>query len=310
MKKSNEFDIRVKNVYKSYGDVKALIDVSFDVKKGEIFGLLGPNGAGKTTILSIIECLREQDSGSVSVLGMDTRNKVSSIKRKIGVQLQNTSLIPDLKVIEQLRLYAKLYQKRMDNHEILELLEEVGLTKKADVIPKKLSGGQRQRLALAIALINDPEILFLDEPTVGLDVQSRHKLWDIILEYHKKGRTIILTTHYIEEAENLCNRVGIIDHGKLITIGAPKILINKLSGLSTITLSSNLSLDKLKTFSEEIDSQYNENTIKIETNNIIETLSILIDRIKAHNISVDELHIEHPNLEDVFLKLTGRSIRT
>jgi ABC-2 type transport system ATP-binding protein len=310
MRVSTDFDIQVENVYKSYGDVKALIDVSFNVNKGEIFGLLGPNGAGKTTILSIIECLREQDGGSVSVLNMDTRTNANIIKRKIGVQLQNTSLIPDLKVVEQLQLYSKLYQKRMDANELLELLKEVGLTEKANTLPKKLSGGQRQRLALAIALINDPEILFLDEPTVGLDVQSRHKLWDIILDYHKKGRTIILTTHYIEEAENLCNRVGIIDHGKLISIGAPRTLINKLSGLSTITLSSNISLDVLKTFSNEFNSEYKKNTIKIETKNIINTLSLIVDLIKEHNISVDELHIEHPNLEDVFLKLTGRSIRT
>ncbi len=309
MKKSAEFDIQVKNVYKSYGNIKALSNVSFNVKKGEIFGLLGPNGAGKTTILSIIECLRNQDSGSVSVLNMDTRTKANIIKRKIGVQLQNTSLIPDLKVIEQIQLYSKLYQKRMDKNKILRLLEEVGLTEKAQVLPRKLSGGQRQRLALVIALINDPKILFLDEPTVGLDPQSRHKLWDIILEYHEKGRTIILTTHYIEEAENLCHQVGIIDHGKLISIGTPRTLISQLNGLSTITLSSKLSLDVLKTFSNEIDTQYKRNTIKIKTENIINTLSLLIDQIKKHNISVDELYIKHPNLEDLFLELTGRSIR-
>ncbi|UCC20889.1 MAG: ABC transporter ATP-binding protein [Promethearchaeota archaeon] len=310
MKESAEFDIQVKNVYKSYGNVKALTNVSFNVKKGEIFGLLGPNGAGKTTILSIIECLRKQDSGSVSVLNMDTRTKAKIIQRKIGVQLQNTSLIPDLKVIEQLQLYSKLYQKRLDKDKIVRLLEEVGLIEKANVLPRKLSGGQRQRLALAIAIINDPEILFLDEPTVGLDVQSRHNLWDIILEYHKKGRTIILTTHYIEEAENLCQRVGIIDHGMLISIGAPRALINQLSGSSIITLSSSHSLDVLKSLSNEIASQYKVNTIKIETVKIVDTLSSLIGLIKKHDISVDELYIKHPDLEDVFLKLTGRSIRT
>ncbi|MHA1885631.1 MAG: ABC transporter ATP-binding protein, partial [Promethearchaeota archaeon] len=222
IKESSEFVIQVKNVSKSYGNFKVLTDISFDVKKGEIFGLLGPNGAGKSTILSIIECLRAPDSGTVSVLNMDTRSKPNVIQRNIGVQLQNTSLIPDLKVIEQLLLYSKLYQKEMKKHEVIKLLEEVGLTEKANVLPKKLSGGQRQRLALAIALINDPQILFLDEPTVGLDVQSRHMLWDMILEYHKKGRTIVITTHYIEEAENLCNRVGIMDHGKIISIGAPE----------------------------------------------------------------------------------------
>jgi ABC-2 type transport system ATP-binding protein len=309
MNESAEFDIQVKNVYKSYGNIKALKNVSFNVKKGEIFGLLGPNGAGKTTILSIIECLRQQDSGSVSVLNMDTRTKANNIKRKIGVQLQNTSLIPDLKVFEQIQLYAKLYQKRMDKNKITRLLEEVGLTKKAEILPGKLSGGQRQRLALAIALINDPEILFLDEPTVGLDPQSRHKLWDIILDFHKKGRTIVLTTHYIEEAENLCHQVGIIEHGKLISIGSPRALVKQLNGLSTIILSSNHSLDALKTFSNEIESQYKKNTIKIETKDIINTLSSLIDLIKKHNISIDELNIKHPNLEDLFLELTGRSIR-
>lgn len=310
MKKADEFDIQVKNVNKSYGDVKALDNISFNVKKGEIFGLLGPNGAGKSTILSIIECLREQDSGSVSVFNWDTKTKAHNIKRDIGVQLQNTSLIPDLKVVDQLHLYSKLYQKRLDKSEILKLLEDVGLTEKANVLPRKLSGGQRQRLALAIAIINDPKILFLDEPTVGLDVQSRHHLWDIILEYHKKGRTIVITTHYIEEVENLCQRVGIIDHGKLIAIDAPRALINQLNGLSTITLSSNNSLDALKTFSSEIISHYKKNTIRIETETIINTLSSLINIIKEQNINVDELYIEYPNLEDVFLKLTGRSIRS
>ncbi|NHJ48786.1 MAG: ABC transporter ATP-binding protein, partial [Asgard group archaeon] len=212
---AEEFVIQVQNVSKSYGDVKALVDVSFSVKKGDIFGLLGPNGAGKTTILSIIECLRKQEAGSISVLGMDTRKNANLIQKKIGVQLQNTSLIPDLRVIEQMQLYSKLYGKKKNKKELLQLLEEVGLTEKANTLPRKLSGGQKQRLALAIAIINDPEILFLDEPTVGLDPQSRHKLWDIILDFHKKGRTIVLTTHYIEEAENLCNQVGIIDHGKL-----------------------------------------------------------------------------------------------
>ena len=310
MKKSTEFDIQVKNVSKSYDNVKALVNVSFDVKKGEIFGLLGPNGAGKSTILSIIECLREQDNGSVFVLNLDTKTKADKIKRKIGVQLQNTSLIPDLKVVEQLKLYSKLYQKSMDENEIMKLLEEVGLTEKANVLPRKLSGGQRQRLALAIALINDPEILFLDEPTAGLDVQSRYHLWDIILEYHKKGRTVVLTTHYIEEVENLCHRVGIIDHGKIVSIGAPRALINQLNGFSTIKLSSNQSLDVLKTFSNEISYQYKKTTIKIETQNIIETLGSLIEIIKEQNISVDEILIDHPNLEDVFLQQTGRSIRT
>ncbi|MFW9820781.1 MAG: ABC transporter ATP-binding protein [Candidatus Thorarchaeota archaeon] len=308
-RESSEFDIQVKNVSKSYDDVKALTNVSFNVKRGEIFGLLGPNGAGKSTILSIIECLRVQDRGSISVLNMDTRTKADVIKRSIGVQLQNTSLIPDLKVMEQIQLYSKLYQRSMEKNEILRLLEEVGLTKKANVFPKKLSGGQRQRLALAIALINNPKILFLDEPTVGLDVQSRHKLWDIILEYHKKGRTIVLTTHYIEEAENLCHRVGIIDHGKLISIGTPQDLISQLKGLSTIKLSSDLPLDVLKTFSYEVDSQYKKNTVKIKTENIIYTLNLLIDLIKKHEISVDELHIKQPNLEDLFLELTGRSLR-
>lgn len=309
MLESAKFAIQVKNVSKSYGDVKALEDISFNVKKGEIFGLLGPNGAGKSTILSIIECLRKQDGGSITVLDLDTKTKARKIKRKIGVQLQNTSLIPDLKVVDQLKLYAKLYQKMMADDEVMRLLEEVGLTEKANVLPRKLSGGQKQRLALAIAIINDPEILFLDEPTVGLDVQSRHNLWDIILEYHKKGRTIVITTHYIEEIENLCQRVGIIDHGKIISIGAPRALINQLSGSSIITLSSSHSLDVLKSLSNEIISQYKVNTIKIQTVNIIDTLGSLIGLIKKNDISVEELYIKHPDLEDVFLKLTGRSIR-
>ena len=239
--------IQVENLFKSYGKVRAVVDVSFDVKQGEIFGFLGPNGAGKTTTLSILEGLRKEDSGKVSVLGMDIRTDAKKIKSRIGVQLQSTSLLPDLTVFEQVRLFGQLYGIRPGHGEIEALLELVGLSEKTTDYPGRLSGGQRQRLSLALALINKPEIIFLDEPTTGLDPQSRHVLWDIIRALRDNGKTIVLTSHYMEEAENLCDRVGIIDHGRLVALDTPGALINRLAGVSSITTTAYVPLDDIQT---------------------------------------------------------------
>ncbi len=219
--------IDVQHISKSFGRVQAVRNISFAVQAGEIFGLLGPNGAGKTTTLSIIEGLMAPDEGRVRVLGLDVTTQTRAVKARIGVQLQETSLIDELRVHEQMELFARLYGRSISRDEIEELLAMVGLQSKANAYPSALSGGQKQRLSLALALVNEPEILFLDEPTAGLDPQARRHLWEIILALREQGRTIVLTTHYIEEAEALCQRVGVMAEGELIALDAPETLIER-----------------------------------------------------------------------------------
>lgn len=306
---SSEYVVQVENISKSYDKVKADNGLSFTVKKGEIFGFLGPNGAGKTTTLSILEGLHKADSGQVAILGMDITTKAKSIKRRIGVQLQSTSLLPDLTVCKQIQLFARLYGYNPDKDEIMDLLQRVGLTLKASAQPDKLSGGQQQRLSLALALINQPEIIFLDEPTTGLDPQSRHALWDIIRELKNRGKTVVLTTHYMEEAVTLCDRVGIIDHGKLVALDTPGMLINSLAGFSTITTSANLLPAEIETLPSVEKIQHNGTQIILQTKNVVMTLRSIIDLAEQNNVTINDLQIKQPNLEDVFLNLTGRMMR-
>lgn len=309
LNQSPDYVIQVKNLSKSYGNVDAVMNLSFDVKKGEIFGFLGPNGAGKTTTLSILEGLRKADSGQVSILGMDVNTSAKSIKRRIGVQLQSTSLLPDLTVFEQIQLFARLYGCQPGHNEIMVLLRQVGLTQKTSVLPDTLSGGQQQRLSLALALINQPEIIFLDEPTTGLDPQSRRVLWDIIRELRNRGKTIVLTTHYMEEAEALCDRVGIIDHGKLVALDTPGALINRLAGVSSITTSAYVPLADIQSQPYISSVQRNGTQLHLQTNDVAMTLRAILDLAEQHRVSLNDLHIKQPNLEDVFLNLTGHTIR-
>ena len=223
--------IQVEDLRRAYGEVRAVNGVSFTVNSSEIFGLLGPNGAGKTTTLSILQGLRRADAGRVIVFGQDIATHARQIKRRIGVQLQRTSLLPDLTSLQQVKLFARLYGRQLNSANALKLLERVSLAEKANSLPAKLSGGQQQRLALALALVNDPEIVFLDEPTASLDPQSRHNLWGLVRGLKAEGRTVILTTHHIEEAEALCDRVGIIDHGQLIALDTPSGLMGNLRRL-------------------------------------------------------------------------------
>jgi len=306
---SFEYVIRVEHLSKSYGKVKAIVDVSFDVKKGEIFGFLGPNGAGKTTTLSILEGLRKADSGQVSVLGMDINTDTKSIKRQIGVQLQSTSLLPDLMVFEQVQLFGRLFGSRPGRSEIESLLGQVGLSEKMSIFPEKLSGGQQQRLSLALALINHPEIIILDEPTTGLDQQSRHALWEIVRGLRDQDKTIVLTTHYMEEAEALCDRVGIIDHGKLVALDTPGALINRLAGVSSIITSAYMPLDDLRSQPCISNMQRDGTHLRLQTRDVTATLRAILDLAEQHNLSLNDLHIKQPNLEDVFLNLTGHTMR-
>jgi ABC-2 type transport system ATP-binding protein len=229
MKKSkvNENIIEVKDLKKSFKEVKAVRGISFNVKKGEIFGLLGPNGAGKTTTLEMMEGLRENDSGSIKVAGIDVCKDRNKVKGIIGVQLQSSAFYDNLSLTELVILFATLYHVKVDPKRILE---EVGLTEKAKSQVKQLSGGQKQRFSIASALVNRPQVLFLDEPTTGLDPQARRHLWELIREINKKGMTVVITTHYMDEAEELCDRIAIIDNGKIIDIDSPPALVKKLLG--------------------------------------------------------------------------------
>jgi ABC-2 type transport system ATP-binding protein len=217
--------ISVKNLIKNYGDFKAVKDISFDVYEGEIFGLLGPNGAGKSTTLEIIETLRTKTSGQVIVDGLDLDKQPDEIKKIIGVQLQSSGFYPSLTLLELIQLFAGLYNKKV---EPMELLKKVNLQDKAKNKSKELSGGQKQRFSIATTLINQPKIIFLDEPTTGLDPQARRNLWDLIKEIRDNGATVILTTHYMDEAEQLCDRIAILDEGKIIKLDSPDKMIDEL----------------------------------------------------------------------------------
>jgi ABC-2 type transport system ATP-binding protein len=217
--------ITVKNLVKKYGQYEAVKGISFEVMEGEIFGLLGPNGAGKSSTLEIIETLREKTSGEVMVAGMDLDKEPANIKKVIGVQLQTSGFYPSLTLVELIKMFGGLYNQPVQP---MELLEMVNLTDKAKSKFKDLSGGQKQRFSIATTLINRPRIIFLDEPTTGLDPQARRNLWDLIRDIRSKGSTIILTTHYMDEAEQLCDRIAIIDEGRIIQIGTPDAMIDQL----------------------------------------------------------------------------------
>lgn len=217
--------IQVQNLVKRYGNFEAVKGISFDVRAGEIFGLLGPNGAGKSTTLEIIETLREKTEGKITVDGMDLDDYPNEIKKIIGVQLQTSGYYPGLNLTQLIGLFAGLYNRKVDP---LQLLDSVNLRDKAKALYKQLSGGQKQRFSIATTLINQPKIIFLDEPTTGLDPQARRNLWDLVLDIRAKGTTVIITTHYMDEAEFLCDRVAIIDSGKIIALSTPDGLIDQL----------------------------------------------------------------------------------
>jgi len=236
--------IEVEHLVKVYGATRAVDGISFAVEAGEVFGMLGPNGAGKSTTTEMIEGLRIPDSGAVRVLGIDVLKNPDPVKQRIGIQLQTTALFQKLTVREIIRLFSSFFARSLP---VDELVAAVNLEEKADTASKALSGGQRQRLAVAIALVNDPEIVFLDEPTTGLDPQARRSLWDVIAGLQKRGKTVFLTTHYMEEAERLCDRVAVVDHGKIIALGKPQALIRETFKETALEFATNehVSLDQL-----------------------------------------------------------------
>ena len=302
--------IEVEHLVKHYDTVKAVDDISFRVAQGEVFGMLGPNGAGKTTTVEIIEGLRLPDSGSVSVLGLDVSKVPAKIKQKIGVQLQAPSLIPLLSVQETLHLFAGFYQQSLPVRDLLDLL---ALTESRKVLVKNLSGGQQQRLSVAMALVNDPDIAFLDEPTTGLDPQARRGLWSVIEGMSRKGKTIFLTTHYMEEAEHLCDRVAVIDHGKIIAMESPQELINKHFEESAVQfeMAPPPQQTDLQGFPGATNVVIDANEVIIYSSDIPATMSAVLKYAEEQSQTrqLKNLYVRRATLEDVFLKLTGRRIR-
>ncbi|MEE8194427.1 MAG: ATP-binding cassette domain-containing protein [Dehalococcoidales bacterium] len=302
--------VEVEHLTKSYGPIKAVDDISFQVRQGEVFGMLGPNGAGKTTTVEIIEGLRQADSGRVLVLGLDITRAPDKIKQKIGIQLQAPSLLPLLRLEELLGLFAGFFKHSLPVDEVLGLL---ALKESRKVLVKNLSGGQQQRLSVAMALINDPEITFLDEPTTGLDPQARRGLWAVIESMSKKGKTIFLTTHYMEEAERLCDRVAIIDHGQIIALGSPQELIREHFEEKAIQFEMEPPPPEivLRTFPGTTNVAIDINDVVIYSNDITATMSAVLKYAEKINATrqLKDLHVREASLEDVFLKLTGRRIR-
>jgi ABC-2 type transport system ATP-binding protein len=300
--------VEVKNLTKRYGDLVAVNDISFGVERGEIFGFLGPNGAGKTTTVEMIEGLRKPDGGTITVCGHDTQKEKDRIKEIIGVQLQSTTIYDRIRIGEVIDLFGGYYQKTLPTTETLEM---VSLNDRKNSFVHTLSGGQKQRVAMALALVNDPEVLFLDEPTTGLDPQARRNVWDIIEGLGEKGKTIILTTHYMEEAERLCGRVGVIDHGKIIALDTTKDLINKQNLESTIEFTtskgiSKESFDKLPNVSKVIQDG---NSFILQTKESSKVLAELTRLSEENGFNLENISVRKASLEDVFLALTGRKLR-
>jgi ABC-2 type transport system ATP-binding protein len=300
--------IEVEKLCKSYGEIKAVNNVSLNVVQGEIFGMLGPNGAGKTTTMEIVEGLRPADSGSVSVLGMDIKQRSRRIKASIGVQLQTTSLYPRLKVHEVLDLFGSFFPKALPHDELIKLVD---LEDSRNKLCINLSGGQQQRLSIALALVNDPQILFLDEPTSGLDPQARHNMWDLIKLQQEKGKTIFLTTHYMEEAERLCERVAIIDHGEIIATDRPDRLVNQHFKEEAIEfqLDQPLGDEVLRQLAGTTNVLTENGRVTVYSSSVPVTISALMEMAKQRDMKLTDLYVRRATLEDVFLKLTGRRIR-
>ncbi|WHX42656.1 ABC transporter ATP-binding protein [Mesobacillus sp. AQ2] len=304
----NDIIVDVKGVKKRYGSFTAVKGVSFQVKKGEIFGLLGPNGAGKSTTIEMLVGLRKPDEGTAILSGYDVIKEVNKVKEVIGVQLQSTSLFELLKVEEILHLYGSFYPTHVD---INGLIEDMLLTEKRNDRIKGLSGGQKQRLAIALALIHDPDIVFLDEPTTGLDPQARRTLWDIVLRLKERGKTIILSTHYMDEAHVLCDRIGIMDQGELITLDTPMNLVKKLQSTSSVEfhLSNPPEQDWFLKMEGVDEVSIKDNFVQLYTDDVQVTLTSLIRASAEHQFKIEDLQTRSATLEDVFIHMTGRSIR-
>ncbi|MCO5175752.1 MAG: ATP-binding cassette domain-containing protein [Thermomicrobiales bacterium] len=300
--------IDVRGLVKQYGSLTAVDGVNLQVMTNEIFGILGPNGAGKTTTLEMVEGLREPDAGSITIAGIDVVADPAAVKRVIGVQLQSTALFDHLSARELIELFAALSGGDSSRRRADELIALVSLDEKADSYADQLSGGQRQRLSIALALVNDPSVVFLDEPTTGLDPQARRNLWDLIRHLRDSGKTVVLTTHYMEEADVLCDRVAVMDHGQIIACDTPLALIQSLDVVASINARVNQPLD-ISDLPGALDSSTQDDQITVSTRDVPLTLTALLARAAERGVQLQNLSTSQATLEDVFLTMTGRSLR-
>jgi len=300
--------LEVEGLTKRYGAIRAVDGISFTVSKGETFGILGPNGAGKTTTLEMIEGLRSPDAGRITLLGLDAVRQRRRVQERIGVQLQSQTLWPELTVEETLGLFRSLFRKRVA---VEELMEGFQLADKRRSQVKNLSGGQKQRLSVATALVNDPDVVFLDEPTTGLDPQARHGFWDLIRDMRGVGKTLIVTTHYMEEAEALCDRVAIMDEGRIIAMDTPRQLVRELAFDSTVECSFQGAVKSklLQALPAVRDVRSEDGAHLLFTTDVSATLAALMGLNDENGQRVQSVQVRTATLEDVFISLTGRRLR-
>lgn len=302
--------VQVEGLRKTYGRTIAVDDISFVVNKGEIFGMVGPNGAGKTTTIECLEGLRKPDRGNIRVLGIDPQQDSHILRQQTGMQLQESNLPDRMKVWEALDLYASFYPKAVDWN---ILLEQLGLEEKRYAPFAKLSGGQKQRLFIALALLPDPQLVFLDELTTGLDPQARHAIWDLVSDVRTNGKTVLLSTHFMEEAERLCDRVAILDHGKIVALDTPTELIRSLGAEERVVFNVREKLPENfgKELSGETRVEIQGERVVIHGNNgrKVSLVSEVVNLLSSNGIQFSDLRTEQPSLEDVFLNLTGREMR-
>jgi ABC-2 type transport system ATP-binding protein len=303
--------LRVVGLRKAYDDVVAVDGLDLTVHAGECFGLLGPNGAGKTTTIEICEGLTVPDSGTVEVLGMTWASDERALRERLGIQLQETQLAEKLTVGETVQLFRSFYAVGRDVREVIDVVQ---LGEKVDARVGKLSGGQKQRLAHACAIVGDPELLFLDEPTTGLDPQSRRQLWDLIVELRASGRSIVLTTHYMDEAERLCDRVAIVDHGRVIALGSPRELIASLGAEHVVEFTTPrwqgvLSVESLRALDGVNAARHASGRWSLEVTELSRAMPALLAELARHDLPLGDLATHSATLEDVFVSLTGRQLR-
>lgn len=302
--------VQVEGLRKTYGATIAVDDISFEVGEGEIFGMVGPNGAGKTTTIECLEGLRKADAGMLRVLGVDPQRENRILRERVGMQLQQSNLPDRMKVWEALDLYASFYSIAVDWK---KLLTQLGLDEKRNTPFAKLSGGQKQRLFIAMALLPDPRLIFLDELTTGLDPQARHTIWDLVRDVRERGKTIILTTHFMEEAEKLCDRVAILDHGRIVAIETPANLIHGLGAEERVVFSVDGILPgafaKALSDGTRLEVQKERVIVHAKNGRKVPLVSEVVGLLSSQGISFRDLRTEQPNLEDVFLSLTGHEMR-
>jgi ABC-2 type transport system ATP-binding protein len=302
--------LRVRDLRKAFKDVVAVNGLDIEVQAGECFGLLGPNGAGKTTTIEICEGLTPRDSGELEVLGLRWESDAKALKQRLGIQLQETQLSEKLTVEETVRLFRSFFREGPTVEHVIGLVQ---LEEKRRARVGTLSGGQKQRLALACALVGDPDVLFLDEPTTGLDPQARRQLWELIEEFKRAGRTILLTTHYMDEAERLCERVAIMDHGKIIALGSPRELVASIGVEHVVEFSveaaQSLDVDALRALEGVRDVRTDNGVVRMQVTALHSAVPALLAELVRRGVRLTELRTHSASLEDVFVTLTGRHLR-